>query len=323
MTNTQASKALATKTLEQSLIARLSTLAKDGQIRISKSYSVENALKSAFLQLAQLKDKQGRSALETCTPTSISQAMLDMAIQGLNPSKGQCYFIPTAGKLSLFRSYLGTVKVVKDMNPNIRSINADVIHKGDTYAIVHTDDGLVEITDHKTASLETLDAPIIGAYAKVCDKEGRLIASGIMTRKEIEAAWDQSTNKGWRTNAGDVHNRFPQEMAKKTVLGRVCKLLIGSSDDTSLLAEAYQRTSENEWADGMRDVTPKTANTGLGASALKAKLKAKDAPAVEEEPAQEDDEAPQEDEDPIPEGMTDDGEIPDGDDELPPDMEAF
>lgn len=269
-----------TKNLEQSLLETLTAYASQGKITVSKDYSFENALKSAFLKMSELKDRNGNLALQTCTPASISQAVLDMVIQGLNPSKGQCYFIPTAGKMTLFRSYLGTVSVLMLMRPDIASIKADVIHQGDTYRIVHTENGDLSIADHTTPSLETLDAPIIGAYAKIMSKDGNLLASCVMTQKEIEASWDQSTNKGWRTNASDVHRKFPQEMAKKSVLGRACKLLIGASNDSSLIGEAFQRTSENEWKAGnMRNVTP--ADAGKGASALKARLTQKAVPAPE------------------------------------------
>lgn len=274
------SLASTSKALEQSLLATLTTYASEGKIVLAPNYSVENALKSAFLKMSELKDKNGNLALQTCSSASISQAILDMAIQGLNPSKGQCYFIPTAGKMTLFRSYLGTVSVLMLMRPDIVSIKADVIHQGDTYRIVHTENGDLSIADHTTPSLETLDAPIIGAYAKIMGKDGTLLASCVMTQKEIEASWDQSTNKGWRTNASDVHRKFPQEMAKKSVLGRACKLLIGASNDSSLIGEAFQRTSENEWKAGnMRNVTP--ADAGKGASALKARLTQKAVPSPE------------------------------------------
>lgn len=326
-TNNQKSLATVSKGLEQSLLSTITTYAKEGKIRLSTSYSPENALKSAFLKIGELTNKAGVPALQCCTPASVSQAILDMMLQGLNPAKAQCYFIITGNRLTLFRSYLGTVKAMKEMNPDIASVNADVIHQGDTYRIVHTDNGMTSIEDHKTESLDALDAPIIGAYAKILDTDGKLLASCVMTRREIEAAWDQSTHKGWRDSPNDVHRKFPQEMAKKSVLSRACKLLLGTSDDTSLLSDAYQRTTENEY---MRDVTPRQAEQRLGASALKAKLGKKEEPVQEqEEPVQEPEqeaaqaegdqpkaEQPQQgpavepDEGDIPEEMTEDGEIP-------------
>lgn len=72
---------------------------KSRQLDLPRNYSLDNALKSAYLTLNTVKDKNDKPVMtdgkltEVCTRASIANAVLDMVIQGLNPSKKQCYFI--------------------------------------------------------------------------------------------------------------------------------------------------------------------------------------------------------------------------------------
>jgi recombination protein RecT len=51
-----------------------------------------------------------------------------------------------------------------------------------------------------------------------------------MTIQQIRQSWQQGATKG----ASPAHKNFPDEMSKKTVISRACKLFISSSDDSSL-----------------------------------------------------------------------------------------
>ncbi|NLV81872.1 MAG: recombinase RecT, partial [Synergistaceae bacterium] len=82
------------KDISDQVFNRLHELEATGQLIFPPNYAVGNALKSAYLILQETKDKDGRPVLETCTKTSIANSLLDMVIQGLNPVKKQCYFIP-------------------------------------------------------------------------------------------------------------------------------------------------------------------------------------------------------------------------------------
>ncbi|MGO0053923.1 recombinase RecT, partial [Streptococcus suis] len=46
---------------------------------------------------------------------------------------------------------------------------------------------------------------------------------------------------------------FPQEMAKRTVINRAAKQFFNTSDDSDILIEAVNRTTENEF-DGTRQI---------------------------------------------------------------------
>ena len=60
---------------------------KDGRLNLPANYSVGNAITSAWLILQNTFDKEKRPVLTSCTKESVANALLDMAIMGLNPAK--------------------------------------------------------------------------------------------------------------------------------------------------------------------------------------------------------------------------------------------
>jgi recombination protein RecT len=225
----------------------LARLQNDGLV-LPPNYNASNALKSAFFKLQEVTDKAGKPALEVCTKESIANALLDMTVQGLSPAKTQCYFVVYGNKLQLNRSYFGTQAVIKRLS-NVEDIWANVIFQGDVYEY-EVVGGRERLIKHETEFINR-DNDIIGAYAIVKKTDGEEILTS-MTRKELEASWSQS-----KTSQA-VHKKFPQEMAKRTVINRAAKAYINTSDDSDLLVDAINRSTENEYDNGRIDVTPET-----------------------------------------------------------------
>lgn len=221
----------------------LTRLQDDGLI-LPLNYNASNALKSAFFKLQEVQDKNGKPALEVCTRESVANALLDMVVQGLSPAKTQCYFIVYGSKLQLNRSYFGTQAVLKRLS-NVKDIWANVIYKGDVFEY-EVAGGREKLVKHET-NFGNRDNEILGAYAVVKTLEDEEILT-VMTRKEIDASWSQS-----KTGQA-VHKKFPQEMAKRTVINRAAKAYINTSDDSDLLVDAINRSTENEY-DERIDVT--------------------------------------------------------------------
>ncbi|QRF83735.1 recombinase RecT [Bacillus altitudinis] len=218
---------------------------KDEGLVLPSNYNASNALKSAFFKLQDLKDKDGRPALESCSRESIANSLLDMVVQGLSPAKTQCYFIPYGKQLQLNRSYFGTQAVLKRLT-NVKDIWANVIFEGDVFDY-EIDGGREKLIKHET-KFENRDKPIIGAYAVVKTIDDMELLT-VMTKKEIETSWSQAKTKG-------VQNKFPQEMAKRTVINRAAKNFINTSDDSDLLVQAINNSTENEYDNERVDVTP-------------------------------------------------------------------
>jgi len=221
------------------------TRLQDEGLVLPSNYNASNALKSAFFKLQEVKDKEGRPALEICSRESVANSLLDMVVQGLSPAKTQCYFIVYGKQLQLNRSYFGTQAVLKRLT-NVKDIWANVIFEGDVFDY-EIDGGREKLIKHET-KFENRDKPIIGAYAVVKTIDDIELLT-IMTRKEIETSWSQAKTKA-------VQNKFPQEMAKRTVINRAAKNFINTSDDSDLLVQAINNSTENEYDNERVDVTP-------------------------------------------------------------------
>ena len=76
---------LTQKQITSPVAARIQEMQKEG-LRISRNYSVSNALSSAYYAL---KNSASGNLLEKCTPESVYNALLDMVTQGLSPAKTQ------------------------------------------------------------------------------------------------------------------------------------------------------------------------------------------------------------------------------------------
>lgn len=221
------------------------------------NYNVSNALNSAYLILQDMTIKKNEKGtwneykvLDICSKQSVASALMDMTIQALSPIKKQCYFVPMGGKLTLMRSYQGTMAVAKRCGVTKTPI-AQVIYEGDTFKY-HIENGLYIIDEHIQDFMSIDDTKIKGAYAVLETVDGQYVE--IMNINQIKKAW--AKGKGYDpAKATDVHNEFPDQMAKKTVLGRACKNFINSSDDANL-TEIFNNTSENEDIDKVSaDVT--------------------------------------------------------------------
>ncbi len=217
-----------------------------GQLHLPANYSAENAMKAAWLTLQGTTDRNDKPVLEVCSKDSIANALLEMVVQGLNPSKKQCYFIAYGNKLVCQRSYFGTMAVAKEVDETIDDIIAEVVYEGDVFKY-RLNRGQKEVTEHEQ-SLENIDGKKIkAAYCIIIHNDGR-VKTTIMTFAEIKQAWQQSQmkpidDKG-NIKAGSTHGKFTAEMAKKTVINRACKAIINSSSDCNLLKDVFNRNSE-------------------------------------------------------------------------------
>ena len=246
-----------------------------GSLQLPANYSVENALKSAALTLPSIKNFQN------CTQDSIKSSLLSMCVQGLNPDKNQCYFIAYGETLTCQRSYLGNIAVAKRVDPNIDEIYSAAVYEGDKFDYEIKRGKIVEV--HHSQKLENKSKPIVAAYATVVYRDGSEIST-VMTIDQIKQAWKQSTSKPvdekGNVKADSVHAKFPEEMAKKTVISKACKPIIGSSSDSSLFgkyvkqcadvvntAEVDQEVSENsnrEYIDVSANEVPESVDLETG-----------------------------------------------------------
>lgn len=227
------------------VLVKIQKFEKNGQIFFPNNYSPENALKNAWLKLQDVKDKNNNLALDTCTKPSIANCLLNMVIQGLNPAKNQCYFIPFGNQLTLMRSYFGSIAVAKQFG-EIEDITAEIIYQEDE---VETDieNGKTIITKHKRKFGNMDKTQIIGAYATIIYKENisKKNESLIMTMEQIRMSWKKS--KLNPDGKESTHSLYTEDMCKRTVINKICKYYINSKDDSNLnlLKEAFETSDED------------------------------------------------------------------------------
>lgn len=256
------------RSLDEQVIGNLNRLQEQG-LEMPPGYSPQNALKSAFFELT---NNSGGNLLQLAannpeTKTSISNALLDMVIQGLSPAKKQCYFIKYGNKVQLMRSYFGTMAVL-DRVTGGAEITPVVVREGDVFEIAMDGPDLV-VAKHET-SFENLDNDIKAAYVVIKLANGKEVTT-VMTKKQIDKSWSKAKTK-------NVQNDFPEEMAKRTVINRAAKYLINTSNDNDLFVQAAKDTLENEFE--RKDVTPEREEQ---AAVLEEKLFSNNKKAVDQE----------------------------------------
>lgn len=234
--------------ISEQVLSRIEQFQKDGSMILPKNYSVENHMKSAWLALQEVEDKEHHKALQICTKESIANSLLDMVLQGLSVSKKQGYFIVYGNKLIFQRSYFGTIALAKRAGGIVSEPVANVIYEGDDFQYeIDPKTAKVAIVKH-SQKLENIDnSKIKGAYALVTLADGTTQVT-IMSMQQIRAAWGQGATKG----NSPAHKNFAEEMAKKTVIGRACKVIINSSDD-AWLYDGKEDDADSDKASIQRD----------------------------------------------------------------------
>ena len=194
-----------------------------------KDYNYVNAVKATMLKLQEVKDKNGKPALEVCTPSSIQSALFAMVVKGLDVSKNQAYLVCYGQQLQLQESYFGKVLQVKRIFPDWEP-RPNIVHEGDTFKYtVNPETGRRELVEH-TQSLENLDKPIVGGYIYLpCSDGGKDLYC--MTYKQIVSAWSKSRS------GGATAKQFPEKMAMKTLVNSGCNIIINSTPSQSNIAD--------------------------------------------------------------------------------------
>lgn len=199
-------------------------------------YNVTNALMGAYLALKETEDKNGKPLLEVCSQTSIANSLMDMATLGLSVQKKQGYFIAYGGKCQFQRSYFGNMTIARRYG--MKDVNAEIIYDGDefTYSIV---DGKKEFTSHKQDFKNIDTDKISGAYAIVTMEDGTKYLE-VMNINQLKQSWKQGY--GYKETGG-THQKFADQMAKKTVINRAMKQIINTHGD-AFVQEADERTED-------------------------------------------------------------------------------
>ena len=203
-----------------------------------KDYNVVNSLTGAYLIMKETTDKNGKCILESCSQASIANSLMDMATLGLNASKKQGYFIAYGGKCQFQKSYFGNITLAR--RNGLKTINAEIIYDGDTFKY-HIENGMKVIDVHEQDFMNIDNDKILGAYAVAVMDDGRKVVE-VMNINQLKKAWNQRMG-GLKEDASSTHMKFKDQMAKKTVINRLCKLIGNTSTDGNI-SEISDRLDE-------------------------------------------------------------------------------
>ena len=170
-----------------------------------------------------------------------------MVIKGLSVAKKQCYFIVAGDQLTFWEDYRGKLMRTK-RDTEVADVNGQVVYKGDEFVYTVDEMGKYQLVKHET-KMENINLQnIVGAYAVVLMKDGTRWLE-VMTMDQIRKSWQQGAAKG---NSG-AHNNFTDQMCKKTVISRACKIALGAAveeadepDTAAMQREAAQHAQPAE-----------------------------------------------------------------------------
>lgn len=194
-----------------------------------KDYNVANALTGAYLVLKDTVDKDKRPVLESCSQASIANSLMEMATLALNVNKKQGYFIAYGGKCQFQKSYFGNITLAR--RNGLKKISAEIIYEGDTFKY-HIVNGEKVIDEHTQDFMNIDNDKIKGAYAVAKMMDGSQIVE-IMNINQLKKAWNQRMG-GLKEDAASTHTKFKDQMSKKTVINRLCKMIANTSTDGNI-----------------------------------------------------------------------------------------
>lgn len=211
-------------TTVNAVMKQVEELQQTGGLVLPKDYNVGNALKSAWIYLQTIETRTKQKAIDVCTKLSICNCLLEMVIRGEHPKK-HCYFIACGNSLEYWERYTGKLLRAK-RDTNIQEVVAQVIYEGDNFVYGVDKNGYYQLIKHETAIENINPDKIKAAYAVVIYKDGNKHLE-VMTMDQIRKSWQQGAARG----ASGAHQNFTDQMCKKTVIARACKIELDSATD--------------------------------------------------------------------------------------------
>jgi recombination protein RecT len=132
---------------------------------------------------------------------------------------------------------MGTIAVTKRLK-GVKDVKAFCIYDGDDFEQeFDLDTCTLKITKFNP-KFENVDInKIKGAFAVIMGEHGPLHVE-VMNISQIRNSWNQGYAKG----GSGAHKNFTDQMVKKTVINRACKLFANTSDDSDILISAFNNS---------------------------------------------------------------------------------
>ena len=213
-----------------------------------------------------------------CSQTSILQSVMQAAQLGLEPGGplGHAYLVPFKNKgameCTMIVGYKGLIDLAR-RSGQIDSIEARIVCERDKFKISY---GLVQVLEHEPF-MDGHPGKIVAVYA-IARIKNSLPQVEMMTRDQVDAIMAMSKTAGNQDGPWAMHF---DEMARKTVVRRICKYLPLSVE----LATAIEAEETELDAGAFGAIQVESKADDPPAAALKAKAEAGRKPAAPDPPA--------------------------------------
>lgn len=189
-----------------------------------------------LLRIALLAGQREPGLLD-CSPQSMILAVMQCAMLGLEPGGplGHAYLIPFKGQVQFIPGYRGLVELAT-RSGNVLGIRARAVFEKDEFDF---DDGLTPTLHHRPY-LKGDPGELVAVYA-IAELPGGYRQADVMSRFDVDRVRQRSRaseNGPWKTDYA--------EMAKKTVVRRLCKMLPLAAEKSELLAAAIEADNRAE-----------------------------------------------------------------------------
>lgn len=211
----------------------LKTMLEKKQSALPSNFNETRFMQNCLTVLSETKD------IQKYEPRSVARTMLKGAFLGLDFFNGECYAIPYGNELTFQSDYKGEIKVCKRWSTKpISDIYAKVVRKGDNFeAFVRNGKQTVNFSP-----VNFSDEEVEGVFAVVYFQDGSMVYD-TMSLKEIEHIKNTYSKTDKNGNYSKAWRNSPEEMYKKTVIRRLCKMIDLDFDNTD------QREAFNAGAD--------------------------------------------------------------------------
>ena len=215
--------------------------------------AIPKHLSSERLTRVAMTELRVNPGLMKCKPESLLGSIMKASALGLEvgSSIGEAYLVPYKTEATFIVGYKGLIKLVLQSG-SVNTIQSHVVYENDHFELEY---GLVERLVHRPALSNR--GKMLGVYAIA-----RMSAGGstfeYMSDEEVQKIRNGSPGKN-----SDAWTKHGSEMARKTVLRRLCKILPLSPEAhtaTSLDEEGERGAQTNaDWLATTKDVTPEVA----------------------------------------------------------------